>query len=58
MEADYLLQGRFVPEWHLYCIAEAVFHLWGEVEVDYWHPNVPAIVSMMTPWKIHLLREP
>ena len=35
VEADYLLQGWLVPKWHLLpCIGKAVFHLWGQPEVD------------------------
>ena len=34
VKAEYLLQGRLVPKWHLLNIAEAVFQLWHQPEVD------------------------
>ena len=32
--ADYLSQGRLLPEWHLHHIVQAAFQLWGLQEVD------------------------
>ena len=35
VEADYLSQGRLVPEWQLLLhTAEAAFQLWSQLEVD------------------------
>ena len=35
VEAEYLSQGRLVPEWHLFPhIAQAAFHFWVQPEVD------------------------
>ena len=35
VKADHLLWGRDIIEWHLPpAIAYAVFHLWGQLEVD------------------------
>ena len=35
VEADCLSQGQLFPKWHLFSfIAQAAFHLWGQLEVD------------------------
>ena len=52
VEADYLSWRRLVPEWHLLPhIAEVAFQLWGQQEIDHWHPHVPINVSIITPLK-------
>ena len=51
--------GRLVSEWHLHShIAQAIFQLWGQLQVDLLASWIPINVSISTPWKIHYLWEP
>ena len=58
MAADYLLQGTFVPKWHLLPdIVQAAFQLWFNCRWICWLPHVPINVSFITLWKNHYPQE-
>ena len=58
VEADYLLRGRLVPEWHLLPHkAQVPFNFGIYQKRICWYSHVPINVSIITPWRIHYLWE-
>ena len=51
VKADYLSEGRLIPEWHLLpCIVQVVFQLGINWRWTSWHPHILINASIIALW--------